>query len=540
MKIKKFAIFTLGLALLGAFESCKNPLTDFNLQISTQVIQHFATLKVVDASGNTIPGVQVALVSGDTENLYNLNGVKDFKMVDNLVTFGVDPKRTPTASTPIRFRVRFTAPGYTTQTVPVTISDVSSGIETVTLTQPIVIPDGAEQVQETVELSNTGATTVATSVEVPSAVAGEELVINIPAGTQFKDEDGNIITGGSVLVTVTTINPENESAVNLLPGGDLSSDAVVLANGSTVSGTFSPAAVTDIKMFVNGKAVESFSQPITVAMPIPSSYVSPITGQALAAGQQFDLFSNSDNDNIWKFEQKIAVTGSAAAGFFVNFPITHLTFYMAAEFGEACTGVQVVNFSGDWMANGTTYPVLVEAHWGDQIIFNTQYSISQNSPSISFDNVPKTGVKVVIKKADGSFLAEADLTDCGQVTTIQLPNPADVTGTTSTLQLYVRCPSNTTPITLLPTFQMYYRVVGSVEYKYLGTVDNGFLRTTLLKTDGTKYDFKAIWNDKVKVVNGHTVQLDNTATVGIGSGDIIGNKAGATNLAILAEECDKL
>lgn len=540
MKIKKFAIFTLGLALLGAVESCKNPLTDFNLQISTQVIKNYATLKVVNASGNTIPGVQVALVSGDTEDLYNLNGVKDFKMVENLVTFGVDPKRTPTANTPIRFRVRFSAPGYTTQTVPVTISDVSSGIETVILTQPVVIPEGAEQVEETVDLSNTGATTTATAIEVPSAVPGEELVINIPAGTQFKDEAGNIITGGSVLISVTTINPENESAVNLLPGGELSADAVVLADGSSVSGTFSPAAVTDIKMYVNGKVVESFSQPITVSMPVPADYVSPITGQAMAAGQQFDLFSNSDNDNIWKFEQKVTVTGSAAAGFFVNFPITHLTFYMAAEFGEACTGVQVVKFSGDWMSNGSTYPVIVEAHWGDQVIFSTEYSISQNAASISFDNVPKTGVKVVVKKADGSFLAEGDLTACGQETAIQLPNPGDVTGTTSTLQLYVRCPDKTTPITLLPTFQMYYRVVGTTEYKYLGTVDNGFLRTTLLKTDGTKYDFKAIWNDKVKVVNGHAVQEDNTATVGIGANDIIGTKAGATNLAILTEECGKL
>src|SRR5690606_41657879 len=95
-------------------------------------------------------------------------------------------------------------------------------------------------------------------------------------------------------------------------------------------------------------------------------------------------------------------------------------------------------------------------------------------------------------------------------------------------------------LTLLPTFQMFYREVGTTEYKYLGSVSNGFLRTTLLKTDGTQYDFKAIWNERVKVVGGHSISEDNTATVGIGPGDIIGSKAGSTNLAILTEECNNL
>jgi len=61
-----------------------------------------------------------------------------------------------------------------------------------------------------------------------------------------------------------------------------------------------------------------------------------------------------------------------------------------------------------------------------------------------------------------------------------------------------------------------------------------------LKTDGTKYDFKAIWNDRIKIVNGKTVKKDNSATVGTLPGNLIGTMDGATNLAILKEECDKL
>lgn len=539
MKMKKLAIYALAMALFGGVSSCESPLKDFNLQISTEVIENYVTLRVVDADGANVSGVSVALVSGDTDDIYNMNGYKDFKLTDNLITLGVDPARTPTANNPIRFRVQFSASGYTTQTVPVAITDASAGIQTVVLTKPTEVPDGAEEVVENVDLNPDGSTATETTVALPSATGTGDMALTIPSGTQFRDANGTVITGTNVQIVVTSIDANNEDAVVLLPGGDLRADQVVLDGGATASGTFSPAAVSDIRMLVNGTQVRQFSQPLVVSMPVPSNYVSPITGQAIAAGKNFQIFSNS-GDGVWRFEQNSTVSGSASTGYRVSFPITHLTFYMAGEFAEACSAARVINLSGDWMANGTTAAVRVEAVWGGKVIASGQYSIDQNNNSISLVNVPATGVKIVVRKQDGNILAEGDLAACGQVTAIQLPNPGDATSTTSTLQLYVRCPGQTTVITLLPTFQMFYREVGTTEYKYLGSVSNGFLRTTLLKTDGTQYDFKAIWNERVKVVGGHSISEDNTATVGIGPGDIIGSKAGSTNLAILTEECNNL
>jgi len=537
--MKKLAIYTLMVALFGGVSSCDNPLKDFNLQISTEVIENYVTLRVVDANNANVAGVTVSLTSGDTQDIYNMNGYKDFKLTDNLLVLGVDPARTPTANNPIQFRVQFSAPGYTTQTVPVAITDVSAGIQTVVLTKPTEVPDGAEEVAENVDLNPDGSTTAPATVELPSATGDGNMQLTVPAGTQFKDASGAVITGTNVQITVTSIDADNEDAVVLLPEGSLRAGEVVLDGGATASGTFSAAAVADIKMLVNGVQVSQFSQPLTVSMPVPANYVSPITGQPLAAGTIFQIFSNS-GDGVWRYEQTSTVTGSAATGFRVNFQITHLTFYMAAEFGQACPAARVINFSGDWMTNGTTAAVKVEAVWGGKVIASGDYSINNTNNSFSLMNVPATGVKIVVRKEDGNILAEGDLAACGQVTSMQLPNPGDATSTTSTLQLYVRCPGQTTVVTLLPTFQMFYRESGTTEFKYLGSVSNGFLRTTLLKTDGTKYDFKAIWNERVKIVNDHSVSEDNTATVGIETGDIIGSKAGATNLAILAEECNKL
>ncbi|WP_286894774.1 MULTISPECIES: hypothetical protein [Sphingobacterium] len=541
MKIKKIAIYSaLAFSLLGGVSSCESPLKDFNLQVSTEVIQNYATLKVVDIDGKTISGVTVTLSSGDTQDIYNMNGYKDFKLTDNLITFGLDPKRTASAANPIRFRVQLAASGYTTQEVPVAITDASSGIQTIVLTKPTVVPDGAKETVANVDLSSNGSTTAATTVTVPSAVGGGNMEVTIPTGTQFKDANGNVITGGStVQIILTSIDADNKDAVELLPGGDVKSDKVVLANGSTVAGTFSPAAVAEISMLVNGIAVKQFSQPLTVSMPVDAGYVSPISGASIAAGQVFQIFSNS-TDGIWRYEQNSTVTGSAAAGFKVSFQVQHLSFYMAGEFGEACPSARVITFSGDWMTNGSTYPIIVEAIWGGKVIATGEYSINKNNPSISLVDVPSSGTSIVVRNSAGNILEQSPLAACGQVTAMTLPNPGDATGTTSTLQLYVRCPDKTTTITLLPTFQLFYRVSGTGTYQFLGTVDNGFLRTTLLKTDGTKYDFKAIWGQRVKEVNAKTIAVDNTATVGIQPGDIIGTKAGATNLAILTEECGKL
>ncbi len=539
--MKKIATYICALILLSVTGACENPLKDFDLIISTEVIKHSATLRIVDQNGNTINGVSVTLESGDTQDIYNMNGFRDFKPTENLVTFGLDPKRTVSASNPVRFMVSIAASGYTTQIVPVSITDASAGIETIILRKPTQVPGGVEQVTQNIALGANGATTEAITVSLPSADGeGGRVALSIPAGTQFRDAAGNIIVGTNLQVVVGSINGRDQNAQSVLPGGSLRSNNVILAGGASAAGTFSPAAITEINMVINGVAIRQFSQPLTVSLPVSDDYISPITGQTIATGSNFDIFSNSSDDGLWRFEQSIAVGGSAASGYEVSFPITHLTFFLAGEFAEACSDESIINFSGEWMSNSSTYPVTVEAVWGGNVIASAQYSVSSNNASISIANLPANNVSIVVKNAAGAVIAESTLATCGQITQIVLPSPGDPTNAVATLQLYVRCPDKVDPITLLPTFQLFYRVTGTREFKFLGTVTNGFLRTTLLRTEGTKYDFKAIWNNRVKVVGGKTISVDNTDTVGIQPGDIMGEKAGATNLAILTEECGNL
>lgn len=538
MNIHKNIIYILALLLIGTV-SCEKPLKDFNLQISTDLIKDYVTLKVVDIQGNSIKDLSIKLLSGDIQDIYNLDGYKDFKPVDNLINFGLDPKRTASASSPIRFSIEIKAPEYLTQTVPVVISGVSAGIQTVVLIKPNNNLEGTESVLENVNLTDKGAIANKTTLKMPSAVGKEDIEITIPEGTQFKDDAGNIIVGNILQLFVTSIDAYNTNAIHLLPGSSLRTNEVFLSGGKKAAGTLSSLAVAEIKMLINGISVTSFSQPLTIRMPVNSNYSSPITGKKIANDMSVQLFSNSKN-GIWTFEQNNTISGTLSTGYYVSFPINHLSFYMAAEFGEACVENRLIEFSGDWINEGFTYPITVNTKWGDNIIATAQYSINKDNNKITVDNIPAIGASIEVYSASNHLLAEGLLASCNQLTHMELPNPGNAQNKISTLQLYVRCPDKTDIITLLPTFQMFYRISGSTEFHYLGAVDNGLLRTTLLKTDGTKYDFKAVWNDRVKIVEGHTVKEDNSGTIGTSPNDIIGTKAGATNLKILTEECKKL
>src|SRR5690606_15111735 len=120
-KMKRYGLM---LALLTSVAACENPLKDLDIQISTDIIQHSAVLNIVDSDGENIEGSTVTLVSGETADIYNMAGYKDFKPLDgNLVNFGVDPKRIVSADNPVNFKVRITAEGFKTREVAMSITD---------------------------------------------------------------------------------------------------------------------------------------------------------------------------------------------------------------------------------------------------------------------------------------------------------------------------------------------------------------------------------------------------------------------------------
>ncbi|MBE8719317.1 hypothetical protein C4F40_01055 [Sphingobacterium sp. Ka21] len=530
--------------LLWGAASCESPLKDFNLVISSDVIKHSATLQVRDAENQPVNNVTIKLLSGDTEDIYNLSGYKDFKLVGDLVTFGVDPKRTPTVENPINFRVEISGAGFLTKVVPVTIADISTGIIPVQLVKPTEIPDGVEVVEEVVDLGSNGTLPVATTITLDAPAGQSESIkvdIALPAGLQFQDENGAVITGGALTANVSSMDVNDPAAVASFPGGTLTAEGVVGPNGETQAGAFNPAATTVIKMSVGGKSVRRFSSPIQVAMTVSPNFVDASTGQPVTAGTELSIYSYDETDPnaVWQYEKNAVVTGSAQTGYSLSFAVDHLTTFVAGNFVASCEPVSRVTFSADWMEEGFTLPVIISVVQYGKILTAGVYSINKDTKTIGLTHVPQGGgVEIAVYTNVGILIDQVPLAACGSATMINIPDPNPEPAVT--LQLYVRCPGQTNVITVVPTFQLQYRISGTSTWEYLGVVTDGYIRTSLLKSDGTLYDFRAVWNERVKVVGNHTVQEDNRGTVGVGSGDIIGEHAGDTNLAILTEECNEL
>lgn len=537
MNFKKLPLYAMTCFLLWGAASCESPLKDFNLVISSEVIKNTAILQVTDTEGAAISNASIKLLSGDTEDIYNLSGYKDFKLVGDLVTFGVDPKRMPTVENPVSFRVEVSAPGFITQVIPLAITDVSGGIQPVQLVKPTEVPDGTAVVVENVALAPNGSMPTATTVTVENQETGSEIAITVPAGVQFRDAAGVVITGNALTVNVTSIDATDEDALVLFPGGSLQAAGVQGPDGQTIAnGSFNPAGTTTITMSVGGKQVRQFSQPIQISMDLDPAFESA-NGAPIAAGSVLSIYSYTPTNPVWQYEQNVTVTGSAATGYKANFTVDHLTTFVAGDFVESCGVQNLIAFTADWMPQGYTYPVRVQAVWNGKVLHNTQFSVSETNNTLGFAYLPASGVQIIVRNNDDEIIAEAPFAGCGTTTTINLtdPNPEPKV----TLQLYVRCPDQANVITIVPTFQLQYRVSGTSTWQFLGEVTNGFLQTALLKSDGTKYDFRAIWNERVKIVGNHTVQEDNTATVGTQLGDILGVHAAASNLGMLAEACDE-
>jgi hypothetical protein len=536
------------------FSQCADPLKGFQLNVSTDVIHYTTLIQVKDANGTSLGnGITVTIAGRDGASIYNLAGEKQFALNGGILGLGVHPKQEPTAGNPVQFTVVLSGTGYVTQTVPVTINyNQFESVRTVTLLKPSNPPvDGiVEEITTTPLVNNATATPIVLTTG--SGIIGQPSVgIEVASGTQFLDAAGTVITGASLTSSVTLFDPAEETALAVFPGGSLTASNVVPEGGGAAeSGSFVPAGLVNIEFMVGNTQVKKFSKPITIDIALEPTYINPSTGASLKAGEQLAIYSYDNATAQWTFEKNVIITmvnGNPVA----RFETDHLTWYMIGSYFKSCNTPLVINVLSPWMQDGITYSLTVEAIIGGKVVSSTQASVSKENPTITLPQLPVSSGLIDLISIRVRDNAGRDLTanegfygmtlvakGCTALpVNFQLNEP--VTLPKVTLQLYVRCPGDDLVLNVLPTFYLYVRDRdnGETEYKLLGVVKNGFLSTSML-TAGNKYDFKAVWGDKVKEVFGKTVTADNSGTVGIEPGDIIGEKAGATNLEMLTEACN--
>lgn len=532
----KLYILLLSVLLL----QCQNPLQDVEIQVSTDIIHYSTLVQVEDGNGNPVSNLTVAITGQDADQIYNLAGTKTFVLQSGVLGLGVHPKSDPREGTPVMFNVELSGPGYLSQNIPMTIH--KGQLQQVIKTDVLNIaeaPAGIAVATPSAPLQGGATATEVTLETTPQNQATEVTKITMPAATQFQDAGGNTLVGGQVSAVIAHVDPSKESALRIFPGGGLISDNIQTPNGNT-AGTFIPAGLVNIDMSVGGVAVKNFNQPITVAVQIDPAFTNMSTGSVIKAGDVLSIYSYETSAGYWKYEGNgtVQITDGKPT---VAFETTHLTWFMVGNLVSSCPSFRTVNLTGTWLTPGIKYPMTVEAIVAGKVVATVNADISVAENSVQMNNLPEQGVSIRVKNENGEVLAMQGITgSCNSVNTITLSRPS-VINKKVTMQLYVRCPNNVAAIGVLPTFYLYYRVSKPTSdvsgYKLLGVVEKGFISTTALTPGTVSYDFKAVWGEQIKYAHKKVVAADNTATVGDGTGELIGEVDPANNLQMLKEKC---
>ncbi|GEP96912.1 hypothetical protein [Chitinophaga cymbidii] len=534
----KYKLYLLLLSVL--LLQCQNPLQDVEIQISTDILHYTTLVQVEDGNGNPVSNLTVAITGQDADQIYNLAGTKTFLLQSGVLGLGVHPRSDPEEGMPVMFNIELSGTGFLTQNIPMTIH--KGQLQQVIKTDVLNIreaPAGIAVATPTAPLQG-GATAEEVTLETaPQNQATEVTKITMPAATQFQDAGGNTLAGGQLGAVIAHVDPSKESALRIFPGGGLISNNVQTPTGNT-AGTFIPAGLVNIDMSVGGVAVKHFSQPITVGIQIDPSFTNMNTGGIVKAGDELSIYSYETGAANWKYEGNGTVEmidGKPT----VAFETTHLTWFMVGNFVSSCPSYQSLTLTGTWLTAGIKYPMVVEAMVAGKVVASVNADISVSENTVRMNNLPEQGVSIRVKNENGEILAMRAITgSCSSVNTITLSRPS-VINKKVTMQLHVRCPNNVATIGVLPTFYLYYRLAKPTAdvsgYKLLGVVEKGFISTTALTPGTVGYDFKAVWGDQVKYAHNKIVAADNTATVGDGEGELIGEIDPANNLQMLQEKC---
>jgi hypothetical protein len=120
--MKKILYIAIALFSVG-FTQCTKPTKDFTFSVNPKPFDHTVTMNFYDAADPNTPPPNITItVSGANANdIYEISGVKNYNVVEGILSLGLLYKANPTEGNPATFTVKAEAPGYLSALIPVTI-----------------------------------------------------------------------------------------------------------------------------------------------------------------------------------------------------------------------------------------------------------------------------------------------------------------------------------------------------------------------------------------------------------------------------------
>jgi len=502
------------------FVQCTKTTKDFTFSINPTPFDHTVTVNFYDAGnpGTPPPNITISISGQSANDVYEISGVKQYSVVDGILSLGLLYKANPTEGSPATFTIKASAPGYLDALIPVSIkADQPIKLFSISMIKKDAPPSGVNVNETNTNLQ--GDSTAAPVVIPPPPTAGPDdqvVTIDIPAGTSFKDAAGNVITGSTLTSTVVSFNSTDPASLNAFPGGT-ASDAIKDQSGATVSGRFRTAGFADITMAVGATEVKTFTKPVTLHMSVNPNQINPAAGANFAAGQTIPVWSYQIATGQWSYEQVATITDDGSGGLEAAFQTSHLTYYNLAVMENICNSSSVVFNTG--LSSPESFLIDIFAANDPNIPVVAGFLVQVgNGETVTFDNVPTGNLTVKVYRntaansqsnftiRDGNPVGVYSGALCGNTPTISLNIPVL---TPITFNIQGQCPNSSTNPIVRPTVDVWYRATGSnAAYQLLGQVQQGYFQTTNLTLNST-YDFKVIWGGNKVFLKTRTVDSTN-------------------------------
>lgn len=295
--MKRFSLLPLTLllasgALLSAcdFNAASDAFDDFNIVIGIENQKTAVVVQLFDArTGDFINRPATIEFGGDAALFVDTYGdpLTRIRTSGGQAGFSISDARMPTSASPAEFEVRITADGYLPLTQPVVLADTGAYKFAFDLIDPSAPPAGAVTSRETIATNAQGQTPSRTVVSPPPSTTTPAAGADIPAGTTMSLASGQPASG-SVSFGMTTIDPENASAMTSLPR---SRAALRKANDLNLDDHLVFGALTIDLRTAQGLSVSAARAPvgqnIDVEIVLPIALVDPSTGMPLPSGTTF-------------------------------------------------------------------------------------------------------------------------------------------------------------------------------------------------------------------------------------------------------------
>jgi hypothetical protein len=505
-KVFSFKTLSILFAIAAAFaitQACvtkEEILKDFEFTIDADIIKIPLSLQIIDGnfdSGANPADVKIELLGPDKDKFYSSIGKKELTVVNGIVDFAVKKTDAPTAQNPLILTVAATAPGYlrTIKTFTLITAD-STQFGAISMVNLANAPKGVTVKTASVEVGATGA--AAATITTTPTTSAEVVNVEVPAGTQFKDKDGNVLTG-TAAATLVHFDNQDPASLAAFPGG-FNVNSAKDVNGTNIgAGQFTTMGFLALDMTIGGKEVKNFSGTgIKISMDLNESSINPETGNPIAIGDSLPIWSLNETDNSW-VREKIGIVSGTVGNLKLVYTQNHLSYWnLDYHYGPKCSTGSNIILAGIAVP-GYYYIEAVNA-LTQQLVSNyaSSYQWLENGKVLSFLNAPLVNAYFRVRSGTSFYCAgtllgrSTPFSLCGANATATFAMTAVEPGANLNLKVTASgtC-ANNPRLVVRPNAALYYRKTGCPYWLPAGALIAGTFQSALFKA-GQKYDFKAV------------------------------------------------